>query len=77
MRDGWKFLISVTLIIVKSCVRTQEPPAPDSAEIARTLLEPGADVNYRDQGCRSSLMYAKDTGCTRIVDMLTEAGAED
>jgi ankyrin repeat protein len=34
-------------------------------------------VNCRDQGGRSSLMYAKDTGRTRIVDMLTEAGAEE
>jgi ankyrin repeat protein len=77
MRDGWKFLISVTLIIVVSCGSTQEPSAADSAEIARALLESGADVNCRGQGGRSSLMYAKDTGRTRIVDMLTEAGAEE
>ena len=77
MRDGWIFFISVNLIIATSCVSTQEPPATDTTKIVRTLLESGADVNCRDQGGRSSLMYAKDTGRTRLVDIPTEAGAEE
>lgn len=46
------------------------------AEIVRTLLESGQDVNAADQEGRTALMFAAFNGHLGIVKELIEAGAE-
>ena len=46
------------------------------AEIARMLINAGADVNYQDDLSRTSLMHASRNGHTEVVRMLLNAGAD-
>jgi len=45
-------------------------------EIAQMLIDNGADINARDSEGGTALMAAENAGCTEIVNLLKEAGAE-
>lgn len=47
-----------------------------NTELARTLLQQGADVNAKDQGDATALMVASQLGCDSLVTLLLAAGAD-
>jgi uncharacterized protein len=44
-------------------------------EVARTLVEAGANVNTKDKNGNTAFKYAKDRNFLRIVLLLKSAGA--
>lgn len=51
-------------------------PTPALAEIARQLLDLGADVLYKDEKGRTALLNAAGSGNTALVKTLLEKGAD-
>ena len=47
------------------------------SDVAKALLEKGADVTAKNIRGNTALMFAEDTGRTEIIRLLKEAGAKE
>ena len=47
-----------------------------SYDVAKLLIANGADINYKDYGDKTALMYAAEKGLKDVVKLLIEKGAD-